>query len=184
MIEIVEIDKAIENHEKSAPDWQKLCEEAEKAYADVMLRKGEEDIESIKQEKYELWQEAIEALNASGAASKSTTTITAEVRSLDEQWVAFMATQTKENFLYEYCCDLYHGQVGNCPTVNGAMIREKVLKFRKLVSIYRQDYDRFAQLEAKHRDIIAPGTQWPRLSGNTVFAYAPFTIKREKDWHS
>ena len=94
-----------------------------------------------------------------------------------------MANLTKENFLYGYCYDLYQGQVENCPTVNGAMIREKVLKFRQLVPIYRQDYDRFAQLEAKHRDIIAPGTHWPRLSGNTVLAYAPFTIKGKKNDH-
>ena len=63
------------------------------------------------------------------------------------------------------------------------MNREKDLKFRKLVPIYRQDYDRFAQLEAKHRDIIAPTTQWPRLSGNTVLDYAPFTIKSKRYDH-
>ena len=49
---------------------------------DVMLLQGE-GAEALKREKYELWQEANEALIASGGASKPST-ITAEVRSVDD----------------------------------------------------------------------------------------------------
>jgi hypothetical protein len=51
--EIVDIKRAIDKHEAATPDWQKLCDEAQKAYMDVMLLQGEE-AEALKREKYEL----------------------------------------------------------------------------------------------------------------------------------